>query len=55
VTGLAGGALSGLNVSFTPTVADGGFVVPNGDFSFTVEDSSTGKSRAFHSVLQVVR
>ena len=55
ISGTTGGVLATLSVSFTPTVADGGFAAPNGDFSFTVEDSSTGNSRPFRGLVQVVR
>lgn len=54
-SGTSGGVFSTVNVAFTPTVADGGFAVPNGEFSFDVEDRTTGKSRAFRGQLQVVR
>lgn len=54
-SGTAAGAFSMVNVAFAPTVADGGFAVPNGEFSFDVEDRTTGKSRAFRGQLQVVR
>jgi hypothetical protein len=53
-SGLTAGVLSTLNVAFNPTVADGGFAVPNGEFSFNVEDG-TGKSRPFRGQLQLVR
>lgn len=53
-SGLSPGVLSTLNVALRPTVADGGFDVPNGEFSFNVEDAATGKSRAFRGQLQLV-
>ncbi len=49
------GALATMSITFNPTVADGGFAVPNGEFSFAVENATTGKSRPFRGQLQVVR